>query len=371
MTAERAYLDWNATAPLHPAAREALAAGLALVGNPSSVHAEGRAARGAIEQARARVAARVGADVENVVFTSGATEALSRLIATWPGPVRFGATEHAAVRAAVPADAVALPVDGDGVIEARMLDRALAGLEGALVVIQLANNETGVVQPVADLAARVRAAGATLLVDAAQAIGRLAVDLPTLGADALVLSGHKFGAPKGVGAVAFGPRERFPLRPLIAGGGQERGWRGGTENLAGILAMGAAAEAADPAVADGLRARRDELISAMRAIRPDLVVFGEAAERLPNTIGFAVPALPAERALIAFDLDGVALSSGAACSSGKVRASDVLAAMGVAPDRVAGALRLSFGLATPEVDFDRFLSSFRRLAGAGARRQVA
>jgi cysteine desulfurase len=373
---ERIYLDWNATAPLRGEARAAMLSALDASGNPSSVHAEGRMARRLIEEARENVAALTGAKAREVVFTSGGTEAnvLALAPAAASGATSLekllvSAIEHLSVLAGgqFPAAAVErLPVNAGGQIELDALARRLDRLEGrALVSLMLANNETGVVQPVAEAAALAHAAGARLHVDAVQAVGRMPCDINALGADFLTLSGHKIGAPKGVGALVR--REPASARSLIRGGGQERGLRAGTENVAGIAGFGAAAEAARRGLA-AERARmlalRDRLEAGLRAVSPGLVIFGAEGERLPNTTLFALPGVKAETAVIAFDLDGVAVSSGAACSSGKVQPSHVLAAMGVPPRLARAAVRASLGPTTTESEVDRFIATWIRVSEA-------
>jgi cysteine desulfurase len=374
--AERAYLDWNATAPLRAEAKAALAAALELCGNPSSVHGEGRAARRMIETAREQVAKLVGADPMEVVFTSGGTEA--NALALTPFVMRAGgkaqlerllisAIEHPSVRSGgrFPAGAVSdIPVTPQGVVDLAALTAMLARGGPALVSIMLANNETGVIQPVREAADIVHAAGGVLHVDAVQGPGRMPIDLAALGADLLTLSAHKLGGPKGVGALVRAPGIHIS-EPLIKGGGQERGARAGTENLAGIAGFGAAAEAALRSLqADIARTRglRDSLEADLRAATPDVVIFGDGAERLPNTSLFALPGIKAETAIIAFDLEGVALSSGAACSSGKVAPSHVLAAMGVGRGLTEGAIRVSLGPATTEADLERFRNAWKKLS---------
>jgi cysteine desulfurase len=380
---DRIYLDWNATAPLRPQARGAAVAALDAAGNPSSVHAEGRAARRLIEQAREEVAALTGAEPRNVVFTSGGTEA--NMLALTPGSgadrLLISAIEHPSVLAGgrFPAAAVErLPVTSGGQIDLSALERRLAASERGqrvLVSLMLANNETGVVQPVSQAARLVHAAGALLHVDAVQAAGRISCDIKALDADLLTLSGHKIGAPKGVGALVRRDAALTMPDPLVRGGGQERGLRAGTENVAGIAGFGAAAAAAREGLA-AERARmaslRDRLESALMAASPDVVIFGAQAfgapaERLPNTTLFALNGMKAETAIIAFDLDGVAVSSGAACSSGKVQPSHVLAAMGVPPQLARGAIRVSLGPTTTESEVDRFITAWIRVSGALAK----
>jgi cysteine desulfurase len=383
--AERSYLDWNATAPLRPESAEALRAALAVPGNPSSVHAEGRAARRLIEEAREAVAALVGARPGDVFFTSSGTEAnmlaLSPAIQTAderrPREKLFiSAIEHASVRTGgrFPSHAVSdLPVEKDGRVDLAALAHALAGTSRPLVSIMLANNETGVVQPIAAVTEIVHTAGGLLHVDAVQAVGRIACDINGLGADLMTLSAHKIGGPKGVGALIRVREDIHFPEPLIRGGGQERGLRAGTENVAGIAAFGAAAAAArrqGTAEAERMRALRDSLESGLQAVTPGAVIFGAATERLPNTTLFSAEGLKAETAVIAFDLEGVAVSSGAACSSGKVQPSHVLAAMGVSPALTRGAVRVSLGWSTTETDVERFLNAWRKLATALSKGQA-
>jgi len=362
---DRIYLDWNATAPLCPDARAAMLAALEVAGNPSSVHGEGRAARRLIEEAREKVAALVGAEARNVVFTSGGTEA--NMLALSPsariGKLLVSAIEHPSVLAGgrFPAAAVErLPVTADGRIDLAALERRLAAsAERAMVSLMLANNETGIVQPVSEAAALVHAAGGLLHVDAVQAAGRIPCNINALGADLLTLSGHKVGAPKGVGALIRRDAALDLADPLIKGGGQERGQRAGTENVAGIAGFGAAAASALAGLS-AARARmaklRDRLEAGLKAA--SAVVFGAGAERLPNTTLFATAGVKAETAIIALDLAGVAVSSGAACSSGKVQPSHVLAAMGVPPQLARGAIRVSLGPSTAESEVDGFIAAW-------------
>ncbi len=378
--ADRAYLDWNATAPLRPQAKAAVLAALEHSGNPSSVHGEGRAARRLIEDAREQVAKLVGADAADVVFTSGGTEA--NALALTPFITRAGdkvplqrllmsAIEHPSVRSGgrFPAGAVSeIPVTAQGVVDLAALKVMLVKYVSVggrtLVSIMLANNETGVIQPVREAADIVHEARGLLHVDAVQGPGRMKLDMTALGADLLTLSAHKLGGPKGVGALVRAPGTHI-AEPLIKGGGQERGSRAGTENVAGIAGFGAAAAAALQSLdADIVRMRemRDRLEAGLKAMTPEAVIFGADAERLPNTILFALPGIKAETAVIAFDLDGVAVSSGAACSSGKVQPSHVLAAMGVHKVLSEGAIRSSLGPATTDSDIERFLNAWNKLS---------
>ena len=372
---DRVYLDWNATTPLRPEAREAMAAAWDFCGNPSSVHAEGRQARRLVEEARAAVAAAVGALPRNVVFTSGGTEA--NALALTPGlrrgsglPVErllVSAIEHASVLAGgrFPTEAIGtIGVTSAGLLD---LDRLRAMLEGgppALVSVMLANNETGAVQPVAEAAEIVHAAGGLLHVDAIQALGKISFDINALNADLVTVSGHKIGGPKGVGAVALAEGVRG-LEPWLRGGGQELGHRAGTENVAGIAGFGAAAKAAMGArESDAIRLEslRNRLERGLRETTGAIVFSGDVP-RLPNTTLFTVPGLKAETAVIGFDLEGIAVSSGSACSSGKVQPSHVLKAMGFGPEIAEGAVRLSLGWSTSPADIDRCLKAWRKLAG--------
>ena len=376
--AVRTYLDWNASTPLRPQAREAFHAALGLSGNPSSVHGEGRVARNAIEQAREQVAALAGADARNVIFTSGGTEAnalaLSPSVQTADDKRPFerllvSVIEHPSVLAGGrfdPARVEQVPANADGAIDLMALAQRLEALAGQRVLVSLmaANNETGVIQPVREAADIVHRHGGMLHADAVQAAGRIALDIAALGADLLTLSAHKIGGAKGAGALIKRSEGVHFADPLIRGGGQERGSRAGTENVAAIAAFGAAAAAmtANSAteIAQMMRLR-DRLESSLRTATPEAVIFGADAARLPNTTLVAIPGAKAETLVIAFDLDGVAVSSGSACSSGKVAPSHVLAAMGVEPALARGAIRVSTGPATTEAEIDRFLNVWQTL----------
>lgn len=352
------YLDHNATAPLRPAAREALLAALDSFGNPSSPHACGRRARALVEGARARLAEAMTALPGGVIFTGSASEANNLALKGLPAAsIAVSAVEHPSVLAAA-AEATRLPVDGEGRLDlAALADWLKSAARPALVALQAANNETGTIQPVAEAAALVRAADGWLHVDAVQAAGRLpATDWAPL-ADSLALSAHKLGGPQGAGALVL--RREAPLRAQIAGGGQERRRRAGTEAVPLIAAFGAAFEEAiwhQPSEAQRLGTLQQQLEQGLRALDPQVVVFGAGAARLPNTSCFALPGTRAETFLIALDLEGVAVSSGAACSSGKVEVSHVLAAMGASPETAAAALRLSTGWDSKPAEIDRFLS---------------
>lgn len=379
---QRVYADWNATAPLRPQARDAMMAVFGPAVNPSSVHTEGRAARRIVDDARAQVAALVGATPQQVVFTGGGTEA--NALALSPALRPAGAKGQAFQRLVVSAvehpsvlsggrfakDAIAeVPVTGDGVIDLDALDAVLAQGPRALVSVMLANNETGVVQPISEVAAKVHQHGGLLHVDAVQAAGKIAIDINALGADLYTITAHKLGGPQGVGALIL--RQDVGLDPLVVGGGQERGRRPGTESVAAIAGFGAAAaEAAKLAATSSMRARRDRLEAELLAKTPGAVVVGRAApERLPNTTLIAVPGLKGETAVIALDLAGLAVSSGSACSSGKVASSHVLHAMGLAPDLARGAVRLTLGWTTTEVDLDILLGAWNKVVPSLLRGQ--
>ena len=362
---ELAYLDWNATAKLRPQAREAVLAALAAGGNPSSVHGPGRAARQAVERAREQVAALVGAGARDVVFTSGGTEANSLALDPALGEVLLvSAIEHPSVRSGGRFKSMEeIPVTPAGAVDLEWLQRRLTNASRPLVSIMLANNETGVVQPVREAAAIVHTAGGLLHVDAVQGPGRIACDFAAFGADLMTLSAHKIGGPQGVGALIR--RETLHIEPQLKGGGQERGIRAGTENVPGMAGFGAAAAAVSRAwkeEAARLAGLRDRLESGLKTVTPEAIIFGENATRLPNTTLFGVPGVKAETAVIAFDLEGVAVSSGAACSSGKVTPSHVLAAMGVPAELTGGAIRLSLGYSTTETEVETCLKAWAKLA---------
>jgi cysteine desulfurase len=363
-----------------------MAAAWDLQGNPSSVHAEGRQARRLVEAARGSVAGAVGAAPRDVVFTSGGTEAnalaltpgLRRVAGLAIGRLLVSAIEHASVLSGgrFPADAVSIiGVTGSGVLDLDHLRTLLAGGPPALVSLMLANNETGALQPVAEVGEIVHAAGGLLHVDAIQAFGKMPFNIKSLNADLVTLSGHKIGGPKGVGAVVLA-EGLLGLEPLLRGGGQELGRRAGTENVAGIAGFGAAAKAAIGALAGDvprLESLRNRLEAGLRQTRGVLVFSGDVP-RLPNTTLFTVPGLKAETAVIGFDLGGIAVSSGSACSSGKVQPSHVLEAMGFGPEIAQGAVRLSLGWSTSTADIDHCIEAWRKLAGTllkGLRRNTA
>ena len=379
MAATRAYLDYNASAPLIAEARVAVVGALDAA-NPSSVHSEGRAARRLVEDARRDVAKLVNAKPEHVVFTSGATEAASTLLTPgWQmgrGVIRMShlyvsAADHPCILGGgrFPAAQVTrIGVDRNGIADLDALNAALVAHDKTagvpLVAIHAANNETGVIQPIERIAAIVKAAGGVLVVDAVQAAGRIPLDMSAPYADYLILSSHKIGGPKGVGAIVAASDLMMP-RPLINGGGQEKSHRAGTENIPGIAGFGAAARIALAGLGDidAIARRRDEIEAIVTQLVPDAEIFGNGAPRLANTTFFAIPGVKAETAQIAFDLAGVALSAGSACSSGKVGPSHVLKAMGFGDS--LGALRVSIGRATGAEDIAAFRAA---LAGIAERR---
>ena len=360
------YLDYNATAPVRPEAALAVAEALQAGGNPSSVHAAGRAARARVEQARDAVARLIAAPASTVIFTSGGTEAnalaIESAVAAGSRRLIVSAIEHDSVLEPVRASGAAvelLPVTGDGVADLGWLRDRLAAWDAAegrpFVALMLANNETGVIQPVAEASEIVRAADGWLHVDAIQAAGKIPVDSRAIGADTLSISAHKLGGPQGVGALTFGPRAVLSRR--LHGGGQERGRRAGTENVPGISGFGAAAKAALEGQG-GLALQapwRDAAAARLKAV--GAVVLGEAASRLPNTLCVAEAGAASELQVMALDLAGVMVSAGSACSSGKVKASHVLTAMG-RPELADSAIRVSGGWATTEEDWNRLVEAW-------------
>jgi len=378
---ERSYFDWNATAPLRDEARDAVTAALGLTGNASSVHAEGRAARRLVEDARGHVADLVGAEARNVTFTSGATEA--NMLALTPAievggrkeprdRLLISAIEHPSVRSGgrfAAHQVEELPVTARGLVDLVALKRLLGHCQRPLVSVMLANNETGVIQPIAEIADIVHAASGVLHVDAVQAPSRIPCDITALGADLLSISSHKIGGPQGAGALA----RRGDIHitdSLIKGGRQERGQRAGTENVAAIAGFGAAAAAAKQMDGARMAALREQVEAGIKASAPRAVFFGADTPRLPNTSLFTVPGLKAETAIIAFDLNGIAVSSGSACSSGKVQASHVLAAMGVEPELSRGAVRISLGWSTAEADIERLLNAWNTVVSSLLNKQA-
>jgi len=384
MSNKRIYLDHNATAPLLDEARAAMLEALDLPGNPSSVHFEGRAARAVVEKSRRQVARLVNADPAGVVFTSGATEAAATVLTPQfkmgkadlaTSRLLVGAADHPCILGGGRFDSsrvVRIGVDHNGQVRLQALDDALAETDKSsgppMACLMLANNETGIVQAMADVAAIVKRHAGILVVDAVQAAGRIPVNITDLGADFLILSSHKIGGPKGAGALICASEILRPV-PLIPGGGQEKGHRSGTENPAAIAGFGAAAEHVLAGLENHARQvteLRDRLEEGIRQRCADCIIYGVDIERLPNTSFFAIPGMKAETVQIAFDLAGIAVSAGSACSSGKVGPSHVLGAMGF--DAEQGGIRVSLGPATSADDVEAFLAAF---TGIVSKRSVA
>ncbi len=361
------YLDYNATAPFRPNAREAMIAAFDAEGNPSSVHTAGRSARAAIEQARQNVGELVNVSPKSVVFTSGATEANNQALIM--GAKSFGATklyigsiDHESVQEAAKAsglDYQLMPCTEQGVINIESVSKLLASeSEKALISIALANGETGAIQPVAEIVELAKSRGAYVHCDAVQAVGKIPVDLTALGVDLASLSAHKIGGPKGVGALIV--KDGLDIEALLVGGGQENRRRSGTENVAGIAGFGAAAEAALQCVEnkDQVRRLRDHMQEAIINVAPDVVVPALGADRLPNTLCIALPGVLGETQVMALDLAGFCVSAGSACSSGKVSGSHVLGAMGYDDEIAACAIRISTGWCTSNSDIDQFIEAW-------------
>lgn len=371
-SSSRVYLDYNATAPLRGEARSAMIDALDVGGNPSSVHSEGRKARALVDAARERVAMLVGAAPSEVVFTSGASESNAWVMAQPWTTIYVSGIEHGSVLAPARANGatvVEFAAGADGVarvedVAARVLRQGATGR--TLLALQMANNETGVLQPVAEAAQFAREHGLMVHTDAVQAAGRVAIDFASLGADTLSISAHKLGGPKGIGALII--RDRLDLVPLIRGGGQERRRRAGTENVAAIAGFGAAAEVALAGLeaASRIAKLRDRLEAGVREASPQTIVLGSSAPRLANTAVLALPGKLAETLVIRLDLAGIAVSAGAACSSGKVGRSHVLDVMGVDDAIAKGAIRVSLGPETTEQDIAAFIAAWKTIAGQQA-----
>lgn len=374
MTRQRHYLDHNASAPLLPAARDAVINALDLVGNPSSVHHEGRALRKLIEQARQQVANLAGAARRDVVFTGSASEALTQAIvggaqAFEVDAIVTSAGEHAAVLAA--ANASGLPVvkiglDGAGKIVVAGVAQALEALEQseetALFAFHVVNNETGVIQPIAEIEALVGPTRHILVLDAVQALGKMELDFGSRGADMMAVSGHKIGGPAGVGALLM--KAHCDLVKLVPGGGQEVSRRGGTEAYSLIAGFGAAAAAyPDLYNAQSVRDLIVDVEHGILACAPDAVVFGKGVERIGNVVNFALPGVESAVSMMGLDLEGISISSGSACSSGKVGRSHVLEAMDIAPELASSALRVSLGWNSSQEDCAAFLSALEVVLG--------
>lgn len=385
MVRKRTYLDYNASAPMLECARNALLSAIEVQGNPSSVHSEGRAARALIESARSSLAGALGGKGSQIIFTSGASEAaahaLSPIVRSGGRDISLShlyvsAVEHPCVLngGRFPSNQIStLPVDASGCLDIDALDHALRSHDHSagspMVAVMMANNETGCLQPVEKIADCVHAHDGFLVVDAVQAFGRVPLDVSSLGAHFVILSSHKIGGPKGAGALVLGDASISPA-PLVTGGGQENFQRGGTENTPAIAGFGAAASQIGKMI-EGSRAiscLRDSIEAGLSTIceqagnkAGEPVFFAQEADRLPNTSCFAVPGIRAETALISLDLEGIAVSSGSACSSGKVRKSHVLEAMGVTDELADCALRISTGSATTNEDAERFLGAFKNI----------
>ncbi len=364
------YLDYNATAPIRPDVIDAMADAMAVVGNPSSVHAAGRAARRLITKARGQVAALVGAAPEAVIFTSGGTEANNQALIGSGGPLLVAAIEHPSVLALAD-DKPTVPVSDDGVIDLEALKHSLEKSRPARLALMLANNETGVVQPVRAVAGIAHDVGIRLHVDAVQAAGKIPIDVLELGCDTLSLSAHKFGGPQGVGALVV--RDGVEPETLLQGGAQERRFRAGTENVAGIVGFGVAAALAleDEEFERRVGALRDRLEAGLLNLVSDAWIVGAEAPRLPNTTCLVLPGISHDTQLIHFDLAGIAVSAGSACSSGKVGPSPVLGAMGLSEADAGCAIRVSFGWNSRETDVDRFLEACRGLLARQRERRSA
>lgn len=360
----RSYLDHNATSPLRPEAKAAMLAAMELAGNASSVHGEGRAARKALDDAREAVARSVGVIAPMVIFTSGGSEANNFAIKGAPVErLIISAVEHPSVIESARASGkpvAMIPVDSNGVVDLAALEKLLDGPR-ALVSVMFANNETGVIQPLRDVVALAQKHGALVHSDAVQALGKVPVNVGLLGLDLMTLSAHKLGGPVGAGALII--RDGLALEPLVHGGGQELRRRAGTENL--VTAAGFAAIAGEKL--NHVSTLRDRLEASLEGA----VIFGRDVPRLPNTTCFAHPGMNAETLLMSFDLDGVAVSSGSACSSGKVAKSHVLAAMGVAPEISRAAIRVSLGWDTTETHIDHFIAAWRKALARHKARAAA
>lgn len=371
------YMDYNATAPIRPSVVQAVADAMAVVGNPSSVHTAGRSARGHVETARQNVAALAGARTRDVTFCSGGTEATNAVLrGCGAASIVIAATEHdcglaAAALAGVPVYTV--NVDTDGLLDLADYEAKLAAAEKpALVSVMLVNNETGVIQPVREIAELAKQHDARMHTDAVQAAGKIMLDFNDLGVDYLTLSAHKLGGPQGVGAIVTAPTA--PLKPLVAGGGQELGRRSGTENVAGVVGFGVAAlealaEIAAYQVVAALRDTFERAITGGAARTGDILIAGEKAPRSPTTSCVVMPGVRGETQVMHFDLNGICVSSGSACSSGKVKVSHVLSAMDVPADDAACSLRVSLGLNATEADVARLVEAWKSLYDRAARKR--
>lgn len=345
------YLDHNASSPIHPAIVETMVATMRIHGNASSVHRAGRNARAMIESSRTSVAELVGAEPKQVIFTSGATEANNAVLKSFTGKILVSSIEHPSVLESAP-KAERIPVGNDGLVDLQAIEGMIDG--ASLISVMMVNNETGVIQPIEKIVALAKAKGVRVHCDAVQAAGR--IPLAMNGIDYLTLSAHKMGGPQGVGALIVAPGA--PPVKLIHGGGQERRARAGTENVAGIAGFGAIAELANIEQFQKLTSLRNIIEQTI----PGIIVFGQSSARVANTTCFALPGVLADTQLMALDLAGICVSSGSACSSGSVKPSHVLEAMGIAPDLANCALRVSLGWNTTQKDVDTFIETYIRLA---------
>jgi cysteine desulfurase len=343
------YLDHNATTPARPAVIDAVAEAMRIHGNASSVHKAGRDSRALVEDTRKIIAAALSADPKGVIFTSGATEANNAVLKSYTGKILVSGIEHPSVLEAAP-NAVRIPAGPDGLIDLHALEGLLEG--ASLVCVMLVNNETGVIQPIEKIAGLAKAKGCRVHCDAVQAFGRIPI---SMNVDYMTLSAHKMGGPQGVGALVVAPGA--PPVKLIHGGGQERRQRAGTENVAGIVGFGVAVQNADPAEFQKLASLRNIIEQTI----PGITVFGQSAARVANTSCFALAHVPADTQLMALDLAGICVSSGSACSSGSVKPSHVLEAMGIAPDLANCALRVSLGWNTTRDDVDAFIKTYMQM----------
>lgn len=384
MSLPRLFLDYNATSPLLPVAKEAMIAAMDS-GNPSSVHSEGRKAKGVLEVARKQISAATKCDPTGVIFTSGGTEAINA--ALWgmarreKDPVRqifITDIEHSAVRDTAEAIAATglvelhiLPVTKQGVVDIEAAKAAFAKAEKPfLACVMLANNETGVIQPIADLRQDIFSNGGFLFVDGVQAFGKIEIDFSDLQADLMSVSAHKIGGPKGVGALLTKPG--ILLAPLMTGGGQELRRRGGTENIIGIAGFGAAAGAVDVAAFAKTKELRDALQTKLQAMDIEgLKIWGDASDRLPNTLCFSAPGFKSDMQVMAMDLEGIAVSAGSACSSGKVAGSKVITAMDASEEEASSTLRVSLGASTTQTDIQRFMDAWAKAYERTMKRRAA
>ncbi len=361
---QQIYLDFNATAPIRPEVIEAVTCTMEEGGNPSSVHQFGRTARNRVEEARARVAKLIGSKAQEIIFTSGGTEANNLALSSMGHiPLLVSAVEHDSVLGALNSgSATYLSVDSTGLLDLADLERRIKEQQApCLVSVMLANNETGVIQPIAEIASLIHEQGGLLHCDAIQAVGKIPVDFRSLGVDMMSLSAHKLGGPQGIGALVL--REGLAIEPRLRGGGQELGRRAGTENVAGIVGFGVAAEIAGDSLDaySKVSLLRDGMEVSIHRICDDAVIYGETAPRLPNTSTISMPGVASELQVMNFDLAGIALSAGSACSSGKVKASHVLKAMGASEEEAGSAIRVSLGWSTTEKQIKAFVENWEKL----------